>query len=620
MNFTLLFVSFYSIAQNGSNKKYFFPIRPGEVNYLSGSMGEIRSNHFHAGIDIKTGGVQGLPVYATDDGYVARIRVATGGYGNALYLQHPDGRTSVYAHLWKFGDKIAEYVRAQQYSNESFEIELFPDKEQFNIKKGEVIGLSGNSGSSGGPHLHFEIRNPAQVPLNPLSFGFSEIRDDIAPSVQKLALITLDKNSRINHQFGRFEFDLIRKGNNYTLAKPVEAYGIIGVQLYTYDQLNGASNRNGVPVIIMKLDDQILYDQDINKVAFDETRDILAFYDYPHSQKGGRRFQKLYRDDGNELKFYRDLVNDGKIIIRDEEKHQVNILLQDAHQNQARVEFILQGSLPKNQVTDNLNNAGYQGYLVENNILKFYLRNGEMASLYSERKEFNIQPAYKLNQHSIYLWNLNQGLPDSIIANDLKLTGLFNITVPSEADFTYYHRNMDVFFPRKALFDTLFLSLDYRLSGNLEIFRINSAEIPLRSNIQVTLKPKLSYNNKAKTSVYAVNNQNNFSYEGGEWSGEKIKFRTRDFGEFTLLQDTLSPEIRAVKVNSETLSFVISDRLSGIASFKASVDGKWVLMNYDYKQNLIWSEKLDPKQPFEGEVYLEVTDNANNKGFYQTKL
>src|SRR5690606_36020106 len=119
----------------------YFPIRPGNTNYLSGSMGEIRSSHFHAGIDIKTGGVEGLPVYAAADGYVSRIKVSTGGYGNALYIQHPNSTTTVYAHLLKYNDEIGQAVRQAQYENESFEIELFPEKGELPVTRGQIIGL-----------------------------------------------------------------------------------------------------------------------------------------------------------------------------------------------------------------------------------------------------------------------------------------------------------------------------------------------------------------------------------------------------------------------------------------------------------------------------------------------
>ncbi|RYF52525.1 MAG: M23 family metallopeptidase, partial [Cytophagaceae bacterium] len=151
-----------------------FPINPGQSGSLSGGMGDLRGNHFHAGLDIRTGGTEGLPVHAAADGYVSRIAVFTGGYGNVIFLKHPNGLTTVYGHLKTLNDTLGTYLRDNQYAKKTFEIDLRPQPNEFPVKKGDVIALSGNTGGSGGPHLHFEVRDPNDNLLNPLLYGFPE--------------------------------------------------------------------------------------------------------------------------------------------------------------------------------------------------------------------------------------------------------------------------------------------------------------------------------------------------------------------------------------------------------------------------------------------------------------
>ena len=151
--------------------------------YLSATFGELRPNHLHAGLDIKTQAVEGKKIYAVADGYVSRIGVSPYGYGNVLYITHYDGYTSVYAHLQRFSGEIAKYVKQYQYKNKTFAAQIFPDKDKFPVKKGDLIAYSGNSGGSGGPHLHFEIRHTdSEKPVNPLYFGY-QIEDNVKPMI-----------------------------------------------------------------------------------------------------------------------------------------------------------------------------------------------------------------------------------------------------------------------------------------------------------------------------------------------------------------------------------------------------------------------------------------------------
>jgi len=601
-----------------------FPVRPGQINYLSGSMGELRSNHFHAGIDIKTGGVEGLPVYAAAGGYVSRIKVSIGGYGNALYLLHPDGKTTVYAHLLKYNDEIASYVRERQYEKKTFEIELFPDKDELPVKKGQQIGLSGNSGSSGGPHLHFEIRDENQNVLNPLHYGFNEIKDNIPPSADVVAFVPLQMNSRINHQFLRREYSLVKEGSNYKLNEPVLAYGVIGIQVLAYDRLNGATNKNGVSCIDVIVNGEEVYYQNINKFSFDETRNILAHFDYKKSVETGQRYQKLYIDDGNELSFYKRGGSNGKLSIESGKEYAVKINLYDSYNNHSQINFKIQGVEPIAQLTSATTNpAGLVRSELFGNLLKITakaLAGDEGIEVYSNRLVYDLKPAYRVNDIGVYLWNMNAGLPDSIKTSSGTIYPGYQAMIPPETAFTYYHEAIDVETPRGALFDTLFLSVKKTGTTDREYFHIGDKTVPLKRHIYVTLKPSLAYGPKKKTGVYSVDDRGGLSYYGGEWKGDQIRFSTRDLGVFTLMTDTIPPTISPSRLTAGEISFYIEDKHSGVKNFRLEVNGEWVLMNYDYKRKLIWSEKLYPSKPFAGDIVLKVSDHAGNESVFKSKL
>ena len=187
--FYIYFICFFLFNFSGYTQNYTSPLNIDLI--LSGTFGELRSNHFHAGIDLKTKGVEGLNVYSIADGYVSRVKVSSYGYGKVIYITHYDGNTSVYAHLKEFSHKIDSIVKIEQYKNKKFEIDYYLPKDAIKVKQKEIIGKSGNSGSSAGAHLHFEIRDSkTQKPINPLYFDFN-IKDEIKPNIKKLKVYTI---------------------------------------------------------------------------------------------------------------------------------------------------------------------------------------------------------------------------------------------------------------------------------------------------------------------------------------------------------------------------------------------------------------------------------------------
>ena len=611
------------VGQNGGDNYYLFPIKPGNRNYLAGTMGELRATHFHAGLDIKTDGVEGLPIYATADGYISRIKVSTGGYGNALYMLHPNGATSVYAHLSKYEKGVAAYIRKEQYKKESFSIELFPAPGQFQFKRGDIIAYSGNSGSSSGPHLHFEIRDEHQRVINPLKYEFSEIVDKTPPSITKVAVVPMNINSRVNRAFKREEFTPVRNGSQYTINRHINASGEIGIEVLSFDRLDGSPNRNGVQLITLHVDEQLIFKQEIKQFSFANTRDILAVTNYPVMKMRRSRFNKLYIDDGNGLRFYNNAVNKGKIDLENGKEHQVTVHLSDTYGNESKLSFTISGeALPSgNQVFTKLPPVRGQ-YQIFNNTLvlpaKVKENQSTAAAVYANRMKHELTPSYYHNNQAIYLWNLKYALPDSVDLCGDNIHFDFRAMVPSNSVFNFYDKNLNISFPKKALFDTLFLTTDYRLNNDstMEFFEIGPVNTPLRKFVTFTFKPKLKYDDKSRYKAYLVMGRNNYSYQGGNWSKHGFSVRTRDFGKYTLLKDSVPPTINPVRISTSQIRMKIDDRLSGIKSFRLTVGGKWVLMNYDYKRRLIWSEKLDPSLPFKGEMVLRVVDNSGNEQVY----
>ncbi|MEJ2006443.1 MAG: M23 family metallopeptidase, partial [Cyclobacteriaceae bacterium] len=325
---------------------------PGERNSLSGTMGELRTTHFHAGIDIRTEGRTGLPVHAAAQGYISRITVSRGGYGNALYIQHPNSTTTVYAHLQEFKGPIADHVREMQYEKQSFELTLYFNAGEFPVKQGEIVALSGNSGSSGGPHVHFDLRDQNQDLLNPLSYGFDEIPDRTPPISQKIAVKALDADARVNDRFGRFEYSVRRVGNDYGIDQPIPVYGKIGLELYAHDRLDYSRFRCGINLLEVDVDGTGVYGYDISTFAFSEQRNVLRHMDYEQVLNDRERFHKLYIDDGNYLRFYSTDENNGILNLRETGKKNVLITMTDSYGNKSTLKFTLDVRPPESSLED----------------------------------------------------------------------------------------------------------------------------------------------------------------------------------------------------------------------------------------------------------------------------
>ncbi len=619
----LLFLcSFSLLAQSIEKDYYMFPVRPNEVNYLSGTMGELRSTHFHTGLDIKTSGITGLPIYAAADGYIMRAKISLGGYGNALYMVHPNGTITVYAHLKEFQKEIADFVRTEQYKKESFAIDLTIPKGKFSFKKGEVIALSGNSGSSSGPHLHFEIRDLNHKVLNPLSYGFKEIVDNVAPVLSKIAFVTMDEYSRVNGVHGRFEYNVIELDGEMVLEKPITLFGNIGVEVYAYDKFDGAKNKNGILLQTLMFDYEPVFSQNINEIEFSKQRNILVHTNYKRSKEGGRRFNKYYVTDGNLLQYYNTNNTGGIISILDPLEHSIDIQLEDSYHNVVQYHFPLNDAGYSKELSDkNMYFLNSRGYDVNENMLEMMsdgIEGNCFTRIFVKGKESLHTHAYTAESRHFYLWNLDVGIPDSADVCGDELIFNFKKTIPSEQKITYSNESLSLSFPKYALFDTLYLQYQklIDISKQIEYFDFPHVTTPLRQSASITFKPELDYNHE-KSAVYAVGSKGKLTFVGGEWKENTITLKAKALIKYTISSDTIPPKITKLKSAKSVLRFKIKDDKSGIHSYRAKLDSKWLLMRFDAKRGVITS---DEKVKLSGKFTLVVKDNAKNYARYETNF
>jgi len=609
------------------DERYLYPILPGQPGSLAGTMGELRSTHFHSGIDIRTDNRIGYAVLASKSGYISRVTVSGTGYGNVMYVTHADGNTTLYAHLDKFLGAVGTHVLQEQYQKRLNEIDLFFQPDQFVVRQGDTIALSGNTGSSSGPHLHFDIRDAQNFALDPLKVaGFPELIDKLPPAAEKIALRTLDINSRINDRFGRFEFYAQRVGGDYVLTQPILASGNIGVEIIAKDKLAPQSQFfGGVNYIEMSVDSQLVFRQAIEKVNIAETRAIYTLMDFKTMRNKGTRFYKLYVDDGNDLGFYNTSPGSGKIKVNPSKESAVTIKLKDSDSNASHVQFRLKPSAPVKEVMSlEPLKTGTQFDIIENTMIvaaKPCTASGNKATIFVKGAPKEIEPDYFNNNRAVYLIDLRKSIPDSVTVCDQVIFPRINISIPSGTEYHYYGDNIDVQFPLDALYDTLYLNTDYSQdeAGN-EIFTIGTRTVPLHKSIDVSIEPGSRYSIKEKgVAVYrAVGNQ--YSYIGGEWSNGRVHFRTRELGEFIFLKDAVPPAATPLSITRQGARFRIKDNLSGIASYEATINGEWVMMFYDTKSSTIWTKLQDPSIPLKGDFELTLTDNAGNQTKYYKKI
>ena len=589
-------------------KGYFqSPVKPGQRSYLSGNFSELRPNHFHTGLDYKFGGVEGEPIYAAAEGWVYRIKISSFGYGNVIYLKHPSGHITLYGHLRNFNPRLHDWIKNKVYETKQNELELFLEEGQLPIKKGELIANGGNTGSSGGPHLHFEIRDSLDRALDPLLAGFTEIVDKTPPTPQKIAIVPLELDSRVNGKFQRVELSPVFSGGNYRIPEVIKVTGKVGLEIQSYDKLDGAENQNGFPRFELADDSGHLFSLQIDQVDFNYTRHFLL-----HTYRN--RFTKLYYQ--KDLKFSFLTPNDpntGILELEEGTKKNFQLKLIDAYNNTRLVQLSLLGTDLDSTKSDGASPAKAQVSYFRN-ILKIKVAQtskGGLANFEVGNHSYEILPAYQDAASRTYLWDLRFGIPAKIdLCSEIYIPDILG-HFPVGKEHLHAIDNLQIRTYENSLLEDLYLRVTQSGTPTAPILNLGESTSYLWNPIEATWEVSGFSGNKSKTHVYLRAANGSRSFVGGEWNENQIRFKTRNFGSFVLAEDVVKPSITPIRVSNQGLRFSIKDNLSGIKSFEAFVNGEWIWMRYEHKQAVVWSESLKG-QALKGVVLLKVTDQAGN--------
>lgn len=583
------------------------PVKPGSRNFLSGNFSELRPNHFHTGLDYKFGGMEGEPIYAAADGWVHRIKVSSFGYGNVIYLKHHTGHITLYGHLRNFNPKLTEWMRQKMYDAKQNELEVYLQPGELPVKRGELIANGGNTGSSGGPHLHFEIRDSLDRAMDPLLAGFTEILDNIPPTPQKIAIVPLEIDSRVNGKFQRIELTPVLSGASYRIPETIRVTGRVGLEIQAYDKLDGAENQNGFPKFEISDENGLLYSLFVDQVDFNYTRHFLL-----HTHQN--RFTRLYHQADLKFSFFTPNVpGTGSFWVESGQKKTIQIKLQDTYNNSRLVNLTLTGTDLDSTIAD-----GTAPPSAQTSYFKHHMKirvaqtdKGGLAKFFIGNNIYEILPAYQDAQTRTYLWDLRFGIPSKIdLCSEILIPDLIGL-FPVGKEHLHAIDKLKIRTEKNSLLEDLYLRVTISGPSNAPVLRLQESTEYLWNPIELTWDVSGYTGDKSRTHVYQRSPNGSRSFVGGEWEGGQIRFKTRNFGSFVLAVDDVKPSITPIRVNGQEMRFTIKDNLSGIKGFEAFVNGKWVLMRYEHKQAVIWSETLD-KQPLRGAVLLKVTDMAGN--------
>jgi hypothetical protein len=538
---------------------------------LAGNFGEPRDDHFHSGVDFRVGGQPGARLYAVADGYIARLSISPGGYGKAVYIRHPNGATSVYAHLHAFPSKVKKYIEGIQYTKQRFAVNETLDSAAFPVKQGQLVGIAGNSGNSFGAHLHFELRETAtDKTLNMIKAGVYRMPDNIPPKFHDIVFYAYGKPAGVPDIAPFFSY----VDGRITKENPVAVPDTFFVAVDVDDRQNGTSGVLGINRLVVKLDGDVLFAYRMDGFLFEDTRYInsLMAYDWWRTRK--RPMIKTYLEPGNRLLYVYDKVaNDGLVALADSAVHTLEITAYDDVGNFSLISFNVQ-------------------------------------------KRARARPA---------------GETEAGVASEADSAAARRVPMFHDSVNVFHAHGLKVTVPAGSLYRPVWFTADTlpRPDSSCSAYwRIHTPETPLHRAAQIHLPAAVPGHLQSKAVVASYNSKGKITSSGGTWDGDGVRASITAFGDYFVVLDTVPPRIapqfapRANMRKREKLSVNITDNLSGIGSYHATIDGQWALMEYDAKDDVL-DYFFDPARIRRGHTHtlvLTVTDRRLNVSTLETQF